>query len=175
METESRLRKIKNAILRKPFLFSFIFLFYIFINIFLNQTYTLIPMYKNFAKTFLIPYLFFNFLLIPFLVALTINLTVLKFKELKTLHGGFASGGIFAGVLGGACPGCFAGLFPAFLGLFGITATLGNLPLFGLEIQILSFILLSIAIIFLTRDLKCEIPFNKKDLEKIKKHKKQNE
>lgn len=71
--------------------------------------------------------------------------------------GGFTFVGVFGGVLGGACPGCFVGLFPAVLGLFGVTATLSILPLYGLEIQAASVGLLVFAVILLTRDTVCKI------------------
>ena len=70
--------------------------------------------------------------------------------------------GIFAGVLGGACPGCFVGLFPAVLGLFGVTASLSVLPFYGLEIQAASIVLLIVAIFFLTKETVCKVDFTEK-------------
>ncbi len=71
--------------------------------------------------------------------------------------GGVAAAGIFTGILGGACPGCFVGLFPAVIGLFGVSASLGVLPLYGLELQIVSALFLAGAIALLTRDATCKI------------------
>ena len=161
---QRRLERIKNAF-KKPYIFSFIFIFlaYIGLNVYVNELHVYTDVLTSYAKWFVVPFLFFNFLLIPGLTALTINLAVLRFKEAggfgKGAGGaGMSSAGIFGGILGGACPGCFAGLFPAFLGLFGVTATLGNLPLFGLEIQIGAAILLTVAIFLLTQDVVCKIP-----------------
>ena len=98
-------------------------------------------------------------LLVAFLVAVNINLVIFKFRELGSIGikaGGIGSAGVFGGILGGACPGCFVGLFPAFLGLFGISASLSVLPLLGLEIQIVSVILLVASMILLTRDNTCD-------------------
>ena len=97
--------------------------------------------------------------LIALLVGLVINLVIIKFKELKHVNkvSGLAAVGLFGGLLGGACPSCFVGLFPAFLGLFGVTASLSSLPLFGLEIQIGSILLLLISVYFLTKNSVCEV------------------
>lgn len=160
----NRKERIKKAILKRPYIFSFIgiFIIYIVINLIVNQLYVNLEVFTTFALWFRIPFLFFNFLLIPFLVALTINLSILRFKEAGFgKYTGAAGLGVFSGILGGACPGCFVGLFPAFVGLFGITATLSSLPLFGFEIQLLSAILLIVAITLLTRDIVCEIPTKK--------------
>ena len=70
--------------------------------------------------------------------------------------------GVTGGILGGACPGCFVGLFPAFLGLFGMTATLSILPFNGLEIQVASTALLLFSSYFLTKPLTCKVDFLKK-------------
>ena len=160
---KERIQRVKDALFKKPYIFYFIFIFlvYIGLNIWINQTYSILPVLGGFSKVFLIPYLLFSFLIIPFLVALTINLTIIKFKEASLISGkdgGFTFLGVFGGIFGGACPGCFVGLFPAFLGLFGITASLSILPLYGLEIQMISIALLIVAVIFLTRDVVCEVP-----------------
>ncbi len=160
---KERIQRVKDALFKKPYIFYFIFIFlvYIGLNIWINQTYSILPVLGGFSKVFLIPYLLFSFLIIPFLVALTINLTIIKFKEASLIggkDGGFTFLGVFGGIFGGACPGCFVGLFPAFLGLFGITASLSILPLYGLEIQMISIALLIVAVIFLTRDVVCEVP-----------------
>ena len=167
---ERRLEKIKKAIFKKPFVFYFIFIFsaYVGLNLFINKLYISLSILSSFALWFLIPFLFFNFLITPFLVALTINLSILRFKEagpglkIKGKESGATSVGVFAGVLGGACPGCFVGLFPAVLGFFGITASLSILPLYGLEIQFFSAAFLIFAIFLLTKDIVCEVPIKTK-------------
>ena len=161
-----RFEIIKKATIKKPYIFYFIlmFLIYIAINIFVNKLYISLSVLKGFALWFLISFLFFNFLLVPFLVALTINLSILRLKEAGLLfgkEGGAIGMGVFSGILGGACPGCFVGLFPAVLGIFGITATLSFLPFYGLEIQLLSVILLLVAANFLTKDIVCKVPLEK--------------
>ena len=161
-----RLERIKEASLKRPYIFYFIliFIFYLILNLIVNKTYSTVIVLNSLALWFRIPYTLFNFLIIPALVALTINLSILKFKELKVIRAkeeGATFLGVFGGVLGGACPGCFVGLFPAVLGLFGVTASLRVLPLFGLEIQMASIVLLIVAIFYLTRDTVCKVDFSK--------------
>ena len=160
MRFKRRINKLKKAILKKPYIYSFVLtaIGYLILNIIVNKIYITAPVLLTYNLKIVIPYLFFT-LLVALLVALNVNLIALKFKELKKLNGG--SGltfvGIFGGVLGGACPSCFVGLFPAFLGLFGVTVSLSSLPLFGLEIQIGSTILLLISVFYLTKDNVCKI------------------
>ncbi len=158
-----RFQRIKRAILEKPYVFYFIgiFLVYVALNLFINKIYVNLSIFTSFVLWFRIPYLLFGFLLIPALAALTINLSIIKFKEMRYVKnkssGGFTFLGVFGGVLGGACPGCFVGLFPAVLGLFGVTASLSILPFYGLEIQAASMGFLVVAVILLTRDTVCKI------------------
>ena len=157
-----RIEKIKKVILTKPYIFYFIigFLVYFIANIFINQLYVTGPgiLFLSYNLSFVIPFIILTFF-VAFLVALNINLIIFKYKEIKALNKvtSFTALGMFMGILGGACPGCFVGLFPAFLGIFGITATLGNLPFFGLEIQLVSAILLIFSAFVLTRASVCKI------------------
>ena len=166
---KSEVNRIKKAILNKPYNFSFIiiFLIYIGINIVINKLYITFDVLNGLRIWFLIIFLFFNFIFVKFLVAITVNLVAIKIKELKQIRdaklGGETSGGvlsligIFGGILAGACPGCFVGLFPAFLGVFGVAASLSKLPLFGIEIQIISSILFVISIKLLSRNVFCKV------------------
>ncbi|MBR9699109.1 hypothetical protein GOV09_01475 [Candidatus Woesearchaeota archaeon] len=140
-----------------------IILGYIALNTVINQLHISYTVLFNLPLHILIPHLLFNILL-PILVALNINLIVFKFQEMKRLqaHSGIAAVGAFGGLLAGACPGCFVGLFPAFLGLFGVTATLGNLPFFGVELLAISAILLIISAYYLSKNPVCKIKEVKK-------------
>jgi hypothetical protein len=164
--TKRRLGRIKTAITNKPYIFYFIsvFIIYITINIIINKFYETTDVFTTLATWFVIPFLFFSFLLIPFLVALTVSLIVLRIKEsgIGSKVGSVATAGVFGGLLAGACPGCFVGLFPAFLGLFGLTASLSVLPLYGIELQVLSVIFLIFSIYLLTKDMVCETPIKTK-------------
>lgn len=155
-----RLEKIKKAIFVKPYIFYFLFSFFLFIglNIFINKIYITGSILFNNLKLG-IPFIALN-VLVAFLIGVNISLMVMKFKELKMLkkkEGGLTFLAIFGAFLGGACPGCFVGLFPAFLGLFGISASLSILPLYGLELQMASAVILMISTYLLTNDVVCKV------------------
>jgi len=160
MEFKQRFQKIKQVTVTKPYIYYFIAIFfiYIIINIFTNKLYIVAPVILSYNLKIIIPFMILG-LLIAILVPININLIILKFKQIKQLNkeSGLSFLGVFGGLLGGACPSCFVGVFPAFLGLFGITASLSSLPFFGIEILIGSAIFLIIAIIFLTKDNVCKI------------------
>ena len=155
---------MKDALLKRPYIFYFIIIFsvYVGLNILINESYDTLSILSSFRKNFIIPFLILNYLFIPFLIGLNVNLSIMKFKEMSMMTSKGASGfgfmGIFGGILGGACPGCFAGLFPALLGLLGITATLSILPFNGLEISLGSMILLMVGAVLLSRETVCLIP-----------------
>jgi len=111
----------------------------------------------------IIPYLLFT-LAVAGLTALTLNLVIIKVRALKSVQksSGFAALGAFFGLLGGACPSCFVGLFPVIVGLFGITASLSSLPFFGVEILAGSAGLLLLSIWLMTRDNVCRNPNKRK-------------
>lgn len=167
-----RLDRIKKAVFERPYVFYFwlIFILYITLNVIINQNYiTFKTFFTSYRPSFYVPYIIFN-LIVSFLVPLNINLAILKFKDLSfNTKGeeGISVLGVIAGLIGGSCPGCIAGLFPAILGLFGVSAGLSILPFYGLEIQALSIVLLIIGAVLLSRETVCKIP-NKK-LNKKKK------
>lgn len=164
MEIKKRLNKIKQATIKKPYIYSFIIIIlsYLFLNIIVNKIYVSASLLFTYNLKIIVPFVFLT-ILTALLVATNINLVYIKFRELRIVKGvnksssGLGFLGIFGGLLGGGCPSCFVGLFPAFLGVFGITASLSSLPFFGLEILIGSVILLTISIILLTRDNTCKI------------------
>lgn len=156
-----RFEKIKKVISTRPYVYSFILIIFIYlgINFFINDLSGTAPVLFNFNLNVIIPFLILN-LIIAILVGISINLVWLKFKEYKFVNKehGLTFFGVFIGLMGGACPGCFVGLFPAFIGLFGVTASLSSLPLFGLELQLISLGLLILSIYLLTNEVVCKIP-----------------
>ncbi|MCD5380773.1 vitamin K epoxide reductase family protein [Candidatus Gracilibacteria bacterium] len=113
----------------------------------------------DYENTITIPYLVFT-ILNTVLIALSINLLIDKMKEVKNLNPGmgiFSFIGTFFALLTGACPGCIAGIFPLFVGLFGSNMSMYSLPFHGAEIQIVSFVFLVIGIYFLSKDMTCKI------------------
>ncbi|MAG07633.1 hypothetical protein CMI46_02355 [Candidatus Pacearchaeota archaeon] len=160
-----RLQKIKEVTIRKPYVFYFllVLIIYLTLNSVINQTYITNPiLLSSYKLSFSIPYIILS-IFVALLVALNVNLIIFKLKEYRQINkaSSLSLVGVFGGILGGACPGCFVGLFPAFIGLFGISATLGNLPFLGLEIQVASIILLVIGVILLTKENVCKVNFPK--------------
>jgi hypothetical protein len=158
---EDRIVRIKEAILKWPYLGIFILVSVLFfsLNVYLNQSFEFIKNLSSFRLWFIIGFIFFS-ILVSILVALNVNLSIIRFKSLGNFGaktGGIGLMGTFGGVLGGGCPACFAGFFPAFVGLFGITASLSIFPLKGLEIQMASATLLLISVMMLTKDPACKI------------------
>jgi hypothetical protein len=160
MEKE-RIRKIKKAIFSWPhnLIFILIVLAYLALTVYSNELYITFINILGYRKSFLIPFLISQ-LFIALLVPLTINLSILKIKEVQKINSiitGTSSSflGTFFGVLGGACPGCFAGLLPTILGIFGISFSLIDLPLQGLEIQLVSIALLMFSTYLLTNPYNC--------------------
>jgi hypothetical protein len=159
-----RLEKIKKAVSGKYLVYFLVFAsLFIALNIFVNKlNVTLPPMIFQNPKLG-ISILFFV-LLVAGLIALNINLMILKFKEIRGFSkkgSGLTMLGVFGGLLGGACPGCIIGFFPAFLGLLGISATLSILPFYGMEIQAVSAVLLMVSVVYLTKDNVCKDNFCK--------------
>lgn len=150
-----QLNKIKESIKHRPFLFSFVFIAYILLNLFLNKTYITLPGILN-NLGFGIPFLLFG-IFIPLLVAINVNLIFCKVDEMRMINKGTLAIGAFIGLIGGTCPGCYVGLFPAVLGLFGISASLSIFPLYGFEIQAISAILLTLSTYYLTRNHVCKV------------------
>ncbi|HLD97748.1 MAG TPA: hypothetical protein VI815_00310 [Candidatus Nanoarchaeia archaeon] len=161
---KQRLEKIKKAIFSWPYMLLFVIFFFVYlgINIYFNELYITLPvLFFSYKVNFIIPFLLF-FILIPLLFALNVNLTVMKIKDLNTIFGvsgGFGILGVLGGLIGGACPGCIAGIFPTVLSLLGLTgASLNLLPFYGLELQSLSVIFLIIGVFLLSKEITCKIP-----------------
>lgn len=159
------MNKLIETIKKRPGLFSISFILFLALNSLLNGTYiTMSNFFSSYKLWFAITFAFVNLLIIPFLVAATVILTTQRVIELKTISkkkGVLGLIGTFFAILGGACPGCFAGIFPAVLGLFGFAINLSILPLKGLEISFISIVLLIIALYYLSKDITCKIEIKK--------------
>lgn len=138
--------------------------YYAIINYFLDG---FARFFSTYSKSYAYPAFFLNILL-SLLVGVNISLLVHRISMLKRLNSRgslISSIGLFTGALANGCPGCFAGLFPMFLSLFGITATLSVLPFNGLELQAASMVLLSFSIFFLSspRGNVCKVVLKSKN------------
>jgi len=120
---------------------------------------SLADFYRSMYPSYTITYTFLT-VIISLLMGLTLTLFVAKLKEVKVKSAGLGASGIIFGALAAGCPGCFFGLFPLFLSLFGITATLAILPFNGLELQAISVPILLFAAWELGKetDVSCRLP-----------------
>ena len=161
MDISSLIWQIKEVTLKRPYLYSFLLIVvaYLGFNIYINQFTEVIPVLLSFNLWFVIPYVLLTFL-IGILIAINLNLMFFKLKTVMTVkaEGSMTAVGIFGGLLGGACPGCFVGMLPAVAGAFGVTLSLGALPFNGFEIQVPTAAILLLTTVFLTRKNVCKIP-----------------
>ncbi len=164
MRIKNNLLKIKETnkkIKDKIIFFSFFFL-YLIINVLINKLHITYKTVFLFEKTFFLTFVLLN-VIIAFLFGIIINLLRYRIKESKEVRKkiGLAPAGIIVGILGGACPGCFAGLLPLIFSLIGVSFSLLSLPLNGLEILLLSIILMILSIYYFTKEPKsCKIKTN---------------
>ena len=137
--------------------FVYFAIYYLIINYFLTS-FSLF--FTTYVKSYVYPALGLN-ILVALLLGINVSLLVYRLKQFATdKKNSMMSGmGIFAAALANGCPGCFAGLFPFILSIFGVSATLSILPFNGLELQALSAVLLGASIFFLSGKTKlvCEI------------------
>jgi len=158
------LEKVKYILKQKKYFWIFLIsasvyfgAYFLIISYFLDGFLLLFTTYvKSYAYT-----AFGLNILVALLLGINMSVLVYKFKEYATdkKSSMFSGIGIFAAALANGCPGCFAGLFPMVLSIFGISATLSILPFNGLELQALSAGLLGVSIFFLTGKTKnvCQI------------------
>ncbi|MAG02823.1 hypothetical protein CMI42_05790 [Candidatus Pacearchaeota archaeon] len=160
-----QIKNVRRALSGKYLLyFIFVFLFYFIFTIWINELYVTYDIL--FVNPSLGISLIFLLFIVSLLVGLNVNLLILKIGELQVVNksiGVLGVIGICLGIIGGGCPGCIAGVFPFLVGLFGGTAvSLSVLPFNGLEIQLVSIVLLLISIYYLSRPSVCKVDFKKK-------------
>lgn len=138
-------------------LFAVLLAAYLGVNFWLNRFYETLPNLLSFRLSVVVPYLAGTFL-VGLLVALNLTLIIYKLRQVMMLgkEVGVTAAGAFGGVLGGACPGCFVGVFPAVAGLFGVTATLSSLPFLGFEILIPALLIALVALYLVAKPLTCQ-------------------
>jgi len=158
-----RIETIKHILKQRKYFLIFLItaiiylgIYYFIITYFL-ESFSLF--FKNYVKSYAYPAFGLN-IIVALLMGINISLLVYKLKEFTANKKSSAMSGvgIFAAALANGCPGCFAGLFPLVLSIFGISATLSILPFNGLELQALSAGLLGTSIFFLTGKTKNVCP-----------------
>lgn len=155
MDYKVILNNIKESSFKKPGIYFFIifFLAYLSLNIWINKFYVILPTFLDYRFA-IIMFSVASTLIVSSLIAINLNLIIAKFKIVKSLSdvksGSLTFLGGFSGLLGGVCPGCFSGLFPAVaVAITGTAITLSALPLLGQEFQIASAAILIFSIIYI--------------------------
>ena len=159
---KQRFSKIKEVItLRKYYLIAlFIALGYIILSLFLiNYFFVGIT---NFFKYDIKWYVISNIILtaiVSILLGISISMNIHKIAELKKMSSSSTVGifGSFLSFLGIGCPSCSLSIATSLVPSLGPVFVLGALPLKGLEIQIISIILLLVSLYFATKENTCKI------------------
>jgi len=154
-----RFDRIKSILRQKKYFWIFLITTFVYFGVYyLIITYFLDSFslfFRTYVKSYAYPAFGLN-IIVALLMGINISLLVYRLKEYATdkkssMMSGF---GIFTAALANGCPGCFAGLFPFILSIFGVSATLSVLPFNGLELQALSGVLLGASIFFLSGKTK---------------------
>ena len=144
-----------KKIFQKPYVYFLVIisLVYLSLNVILSKFYVTIryiPYYLgNLNWLELIVSIIFT-IIITILLSINIINVYLKYKNSLNINkqAGISCGFTVAGLSTGVCPSCISGFFPFILSAFGITFTWAFLPFKGLEIQLLTIVLLSASLYF---------------------------
>jgi hypothetical protein len=118
---------------------------------------------QNFYRSMYFTYTFsFSAFTVLLSVVFGINIALFtaKVREVRLKSASLGATGIFFGSLAAGCPGCFFGLFPLVLSVFGISATLAILPFNGIELQALALMALCLSSVTLAKETRivCKLP-----------------
>ena len=169
-------KNLLNIIKIKEYFLSFIILTFVFSFLYYELTIYGIKTLDNFiyfnGVAYVIFYVILSFL-ISSLLGLWLTLMFYKFQCLKKIdlnHSTTGFLGLILGIFGAGCAGCSFTLFSYFLSFFGLALGLAKLPLQGLELKILSVILLLVSNFFVLNNLSkvCINHFTKKTNKKKK-------
>ena len=138
-------------------IFIFIFLLYLILAFFLSDFYLSVPYIPYYSST--IDWIEFSFsifltLVIAILTAVNGVQIYKNFKKISSSQKGISCAGTVIGLTTGVCSTCVAGFFPFIFGIVGISFSYLSLPFKGLEIKMLSIILLLIGFYFLKKEKK---------------------
>ena len=160
IQLKLRLEVIKSVLSIKGYvlLFIILILLYVAANVLINQFYVVLPVFFSYRLSLVIPYVTVS-IAIGIVAALNITLVVYKFRQAAAIkkETGTTALGIFGGMLGGACPGCFVGLLPTLTGVFGVSLTLSVLPFLGFELTIPALVISLIALYIISNPLTCKV------------------
>jgi hypothetical protein len=160
LELKSRTGMIRSILSDRAYALLFIVLSaaYFALNLLLNQFADTLPLFLSFNLFFVIPY-FALTIMIALLVALNLTIIVFKLRQMMNMkkETGVAALGMFGGFLGGACPGCVAGVFPVLASVFGVNIALSSLPFYGFEFQVPAFAILIVGLYVVAKPMTCDV------------------
>lgn len=163
-----RFATIKSILKQKKYFLIFLITGIIYLGIYYSAITYFLESFSVFFRTYIKSYSYTAFslnIILALLLGINVSLLVYRLREFAAdKKSSMTSGiGIFAAALANGCPGCFVGLFPFILSIFGVSATLSILPFNGIELQVLSAVLLSASIYFLSGkgNYICEIKTKK--------------
>jgi len=107
--------------------------------------------FRTLSALYTIPYTILT-VIGAMLFGLAVVLVIEQVHQLRLKGAGLSLAAIFAGSLAAGCPGCAFGLFPIVLSFFGISGTLAILPFYGIELQVLSLVLLFLSCYVLAKE-----------------------
>ena len=161
------IKNLLNVLKFKEYLSIFIILTFIFCFLYYELTIYGIKTLDNFiyfnGLKYVIFYIILSFL-ISGLLGLWMTLMFYKFQCLKRIdlkHSTTSFLGLLLGIFGAGCAGCSFTLFSYFLSFFGLALGLAKLPLQGLELKVLSVILLLTSNYFILNNFNICKPFKK--------------
>ena len=144
-----------KRVFEKPYVFWMLSVFFIYLalSVFLSGFYSTvqyIPYYLKQIKWIELSVSILFTLVIALLVAFNSVYILIKFKERRNAKSaGLSCAGTALGLTTGVCPACVTGIFPLLLGFFGITFSWSTLPFHGLEIQVLTILILLLSLYLL--------------------------
>lgn len=157
-----KINKIKVIIKQRKYLIitvSIAILYVLFSLYLLNYFFIgLINFFKYDQLWYVISNLILTFI-VAFLLGINIAVNIHRFAELKQFSRSSTVGifGSFFSFLGIGCPSCSLSIATSLVPSLGTVFVLGILPLKGLEIQIVSILVLLLSLYFLTKDNTCKI------------------
>lgn len=147
-----------KRVFQRPYLFWTlgIFLLYLLLAILLSgfyDTFQHILLYANTVNWLKLSLSLLFSLTIGALVAINVVYLFLLSKARRACGSGktLTSVGTAAGLITGICPLCVTGLIPLLFGFFGISFSLGILPFQGLEVQMLTIVMLGFSLYLLRK------------------------
>jgi len=147
-----------RRLLRRPYVFWVlgIFVAYMALNVTLSQFYITVRFMHYYAQTLNWPELVLSALFsiaIGALIAMNAALGYIRMRERgpAVKEGALACAGTFAGLSTGVCSACVTGFAPVVLSALGLTAGFVGLPFKGIEIQVLTILVLSVNLRLLGR------------------------